>query len=172
MSDWFLGEIRIFPYQSIPNGWHPCDGSMLQIRANAALYSLLGVQFGGDGTNTFALPDLRGRAMLDTQPGTYQQGKAGGTETVALTTANLPLHTHQLAVSNTSGNYPVPGAGAMLAVGTENTYIPTTTQGLNAVTMNASTIGTAGAGAPHTNIQPSLGCTVCIALNGIYPTRP
>lgn len=181
MSDYFLGELRIFPYPStIPTGWQPCDGRLLQISANQALFALLGMQFGGDGKTTFALPDLRGRAAVGTGL-QYTTGAKGGSETVALTSQQVPAHTHAVVAStatdtpiaNPVGNFfgiATAGAGSAGAP-PFNIYAPTPSQPANQVPLHPSTISTAGGGTPHENRQPYAAFRICIATTGLFPSR-
>lgn len=160
----FVGEIRLFPFGFTPTGWAACEGQILQIQTNSALFSLLGTQFGGDGRTTFALPDLRGRTPLASNGTTFRQGVSGGEATHALTITEMPMHNHAVTgsltpivetspVNNTWGAF----AGA---------FNPTSN-----VTMHPAAIGTTGAGVPHNNMQPYLAMNFCIATTGIYPPR-
>ncbi|HEY6879151.1 MAG TPA: tail fiber protein [Polyangiales bacterium] len=170
--DYFLGEIRLFPYQTIPRGWHECDGTLLAIQSNPALYALLGVHFGGNGTTNFALPDLRGRVPVG---GTLNAiGQAAGQEGVALTMAQLPVHSHMVNAYNGVANMKTP-LGCMPATATKaggptsapppNLYGPV--QGT--AKMDASVIG-AGGGVAHENRQPSMALVYCISIsNAIFP---
>lgn len=180
MGDNFIGEIRMFAYDKVPTGWVPCNGAMLNIQQNAALYSLLGATFGGDGRTNFGIPDLRGRAPLATavQLG-IAQGEKGGAETVTLGMSNLPSHTHALLVSPSPGQNSVAtndasvfaqAAAPSTTVPAEKTYGAATTG--NIVAMNTGTCAVTGSGNAHNNLQPSLGMCFCIATRGIYPTRP
>lgn len=180
MGDNFIGEIRMFAYDKVPTGWVPCNGAMLNIQQNAALYSLLGATFGGDGRTNFGIPDLRGRAPLATavQLG-IAQGEKGGAETVALGVSNLPGHTHALLVSpNSSTDVSAKDGASVFAQATapsttipvEKTYGTATTG--NIVAMNTGTCTATGSGNAHNNLQPSLGIGFCIATIGIYPSRP
>ena len=176
----YLGQIEAFPYNFAPNGWALCAGQLLPISQNQALFSLLGTNFGGNGTTTFALPDLRGRqAMGDGNgPGLSprQLGQAGGEEAHTLAMAEMSgTHTHTLnaAVNGVAGGTNLPGAGVTLASGyaaeagspAVNIYGPA---GGAAVAMGP--LASAG-GQPHENRMPFLGLTYCIALNGIFPSR-
>ncbi len=172
--DVFLGEIRIFPFATIPSGWHLCDGTLLNITSNAALYSLFGTAFGGNGSTTFALPDLRGRAAIGVGgiPGTtstYLLGNKGGVETVALTTVQAPMHNHYFLVKNTPGTLnisvdPDPVLANPANISPYNTSATTTT-------LHPTTLTTAGAGGAHTNMQPFLVQNFCICTSGLYPPR-
>lgn len=168
--DPYIGEIRCFGFTFAPQGWAQCNGQLLSIAQNTALFSLLGTTYGGDGRTTFALPDLRGRTAVGSGQGPGQtnrtQGEVGGTETVALTAATLPPHSHTVAASssattkNPSGSLPaVTGAGSSYG----------TTSDLG---MGAAMIGGGGSGQPHANMQPYLVLNWCIALVGIFPSRP
>jgi microcystin-dependent protein len=163
----FLGEIRIFPYNFAPRGWAFCNGQILSISQNTALFSLLGTTYGGNGQTTFALPDLRGRVPNSSGQGpglsSYTLGQVGGTETVTLTQSEMPSHNHGVNSTNADatsarpgGNFPAAGGGYNSA--SSNTMAPTM-------------IGNAGGSQPHSNVQPYLTLNYCIALTGIYPSR-
>lgn len=177
MGEWFLGEIRLFAFDYAPqDGWLKCDGSLLQIRQNQALYSIIGIAFGGDGKTTFALPDLRGRVAVHPQrpinyPGvTIGWGKTLGTEVSALTTTQVPAHTHQVQVSSQPGTTSI-SRGALWATEASNGAIygdfPTTSPSM----MNANALESAGGSLPHQNMQPFQVLNYCIASQGIYPPR-
>ena len=156
MSDQFVAEIRIFPFNFPPNGWAFCDGQLMPISQNTALFSLLGTTYGGDGKSTFALPDMQGNAPM--QPGQGQGlslrdlGEMSGVESITLLQSEIPVHTHSLQA--------VAGAVAFY-----NATTPNTPMGFNAV-------GLAGGSLPHNNMQPYLTLNFCIALQGIFPQRP
>ena len=165
----FIGEVCIYAFTFAPDGWANCDGATFSIQSNTALYSLLGVTYGGNGSTTFQLPDLRGRVVVGQgqAPGfsSYQLGQKGGSETVTLTIAQIPAHTHALMASNQSNtNSPV---GAFSADSGSNAYNNT-----GGITMNAGAIGNAGGSQPHDIRQPYLALRYCIATQGIYPMRP
>lgn len=164
----YLGEIRIFTtFQAIPRGWALCDGTLLPVQQNAALFSLLGVQFGGNGTTNFALPDLRGRVPVSTRYNTpYVQGAASGSNTTTLNLANLPAHNHQLQGSATAANSLV-ATNNYLAAAVDNEYATGTT-----VTMAPTMLSITGGSSPVTNVQPYLGLIFAIAMVGVYPSRP
>lgn len=170
MSEPFIGEIRMFGFNWAPHNWAICNGALLPITTNAALYSLLQTQFGGNGTSTFGIPDFRGRMPMhhgQDNTGIYDQGQFGGQETVTLTTANLPPHTHEMnAVSTPATVIPLRNP-VVLAQSEEPSYIDSGTL----VTMNPGTCGTSGGGQSHPNIQPSQCVGFCIALQGLYPQR-
>ncbi|MFC3912096.1 phage tail protein [Pseudaeromonas sharmana] len=165
----YLGEIRIFGGQNAPVGWAFCDGQLLSVSDNETLYALLGTTYGGDGVNSFALPDLRSRLPLHMGKSSsgriYTQGEQGGTEQVTLTTDQLPAHTHQ-ARGSATGSVGSPKDAcwaASSAVSTYSTVTPTTNMAALAVTPT-------GASQPHDNLMPCLGLSFIIALQGIYPT--
>lgn len=179
----FVSEIRIFSFNWAPRGWAMCDGSLLPIQQNAALFSLLGVNFGGNGTTTFALPDLRGRVPVhvgvtgrnSNSYATTNIGATGGTEAVALTQAQMPAHNHQVAASSVPGSVK-PLLGNIIGAGLNkqnnlatNVYAPF--DAANQTTLAPDMIGLSGSGSPHQNCQPSLVVNYCIAIQGIFPSR-
>ena len=177
MTDNYLGEIRAFSFGFAPKGWQLCDGSLLPIQPNIALFSLLGIAFGGDGKNTFGVPDLRGRTMIDTglnKAGTtYTRGETGGVETVGLTLSQMPPHIHTMHVENAVGNKPIPTNILAIPQATQggvqiNTYNQDATQ---STILNPNTVGAAGGGS-HNNLQPFLAVNLCIATTGLWPPRP
>ena len=171
MSEPFLGEIRMVGFNFAPQGWAMCDGQLMSISQNTALFSLLGTTFGGDGKTTFALPDLRGRAPIHTGQGAgltlRDLGSATGAETITLTSAQMPSHTHTLEANpgNASTRHP---AGEVLAAPKAKAYSGPASP---PVAMNPSAIATAGGGGAHDNVQPSLTLNFIIALQGIFPAR-
>ena len=180
MSNPFLGEVRLFGFNFAPRGWAFCNGQLLSISQNTALFSLLGTMYGGNGQTNFALPDLRSRAAIHFGTGTglspYTQGQFAGTETITLTTQQLPAHVHTLNGDNSSATTGVPTAGNLAVPATPgrppvavNGY--TTGAPANAVALNPASIGITGGSQPHSNIQPILVMNYCIALQGIFPSR-
>jgi microcystin-dependent protein len=180
MSDFFLGDIRWFPYKTIPAGWHICDGTLLNIQSNAALYSVIGFAYGGDGKTTFGLPDLRGRTIMgwsNSQLEYNTVGKSLGAETVTITTVQMPAHNHDVAATTDTGNAPVPSNSAVYASPLANPKTPdlniygtpTTT---SSVALASSTVTSSGGGQEHPNMQPFLTLTACIAVQGLYPQFP
>jgi microcystin-dependent protein len=171
MADQFLGEIRMFAGNFPPYGWAYCDGAILPIAQYTALFSLMGTTYGGDGKSTFALPNLMGRAPMHAGqgPGLSQryQGETAGSDTVALTKAQTGSHVHimQSVASPTStspaGNALAPTSDGSPAYNVANQHVK----------MNESSVGPAGQGAPHNNLQPYLALSFIIALQGIYPSR-
>jgi microcystin-dependent protein len=166
----FLGQIMIVPYNFAPFGWATCDGQILSIAQNTALFSLIGTTFGGNGTQTFALPDLRGRVPIGAGqlPGgeTYDLGETGGEESVTLTVSQLPSHTHTAMGSASVANTGSP-TNAYWATPRVLLYSAATPN----TAMNSGALAPAGGGLPHSNIKPYLGMTYVIALTGIYPSR-
>jgi microcystin-dependent protein len=181
MNEPFLGGIYLGGWNFAPAGFAMCNGQIMSISQNTALFSLLGTTYGGDGVSTFGLPDLRGRVPIHEGqgPGTspYSLGQVGGQENVTLLTSQMPSHTHALGAVASAGTTNLP-TGAYLAPGPStgsgpnatslNTYTATTTPVVN---LNAASIQTAGGGQPHNNIQPYLCITYIIALQGIFPSR-
>ncbi len=174
MADPFIAEIRIFPFNFAPRGWAWCNGQLLPIRQNTALFALLGTTYGGDGRSTFGLPNLQGRAAV--QPGQgaglslHHLGQKGGTETVTLLESEMPVHPHGLQASPDPGDNTVPGPTVSLAgsVGGSVYADGTVPPAAAAPTALAPT----GGGQPHNNVQPYLTLFFCIALQGIFPPRP
>jgi microcystin-dependent protein len=173
-----LGQIMPFAGSQPPRGWAFCNGALLAIQPNQALFSLLGTFYGGNGVTTFALPDLRGRAILGSTGGggEYPAGMVSGETTVTLTTAQMPNHNHQIQASSTNGT----GRGAsatnnLFATNTlppDNPTLIFTTAGTNQVPLSLSTnIVDVGGGQPHNNMQPYLVINYLIAMQGIYPSR-
>ena len=180
MSDPFLGEIKMLAFDWAPKGWAMCDGTVLQINQNAALAALLGTAFGGNGSTTFGLPDLRGRTPLCTgalAPNTYARGNAGGVESVALTATQVPGHQHFVSAYPADGTVmPPTGALPANAVTTSGSttdfscYLPNGTW-TPAVAMNANSVSPYGGGQPHNNMQPYTVVNFCISTVGIFPPR-
>jgi microcystin-dependent protein len=163
MSEPFLSEIRIMSFNFAPKGWAMCNGQLLPINQNQALFSLLGTTYGGDGRVNFALPDLRGRTPLHFGSG-HTLGERGGEQAHTLTLSELPMHTHFLNANTASGQNNPPGA--VLGKAAANMYGPASAL----ATMGASVLNVGGSQA-HLNMQPFLTLTFCIALQGIFPSR-
>jgi microcystin-dependent protein len=171
--DPYLGQIILVPYNFAPAGWARCDGQLLPIAQNTALFSLLGTQFGGNGTTTFALPDLRGRVPMGDGSGTGLTptvvGQLKGTETNTLSTAQMPIHNHTVNAVTSEGNQNTP-TGNLPAdtklLDKEYSNAATNT------TMNATMIGNAGGSQPVNNMQPTITLMYIIATQGIYPSHP
>ncbi len=169
MSDPFVAEIRIFAFNFPPRGWAFCNGQLMPISQNTALFSLLGTTYGGDGKSTFALPDMQGNAPM--HPGQGQGlslrdlGEMSGTETVTLLQSEMPLHSHAFNGANDSGLQASP-IGAIAA--RANLYQSSPSPSVN---MAFQMITPAGGGLPHNNMQPYLTLNFCIAMQGIFPPR-
>ncbi|GIQ69907.1 phage tail protein [Xylanibacillus composti] len=175
MADAYIGEIRIFAGNFAPRDWHFCDGSLLPISQNSALYSILGTRYGGDGKSTFALPDLMGRAPMGQGAGpgltSYEVGQKIGAETVTLLSTQMPAHNHVPQGNAGDGNKTEPTnhywseqPGGRL--GKENTYASTP----NAI-MSPMALAAAGQSLPHNNMQPYLAMNYIICLYGDMPLR-
>jgi microcystin-dependent protein len=169
VSNPFLGEVRLFGFGFAPKGWAICNGALLGIAQNAALFSLLGTQYGGNGTTNFGLPNLQGRVPIHrSNNGTYQQGQVAGTEQVNLSPSTMPMHTHMLLGTTAAGNVKTAdGTPAASPVATDYYYSPPT----NPVQLNPASVSPAGGGQAHPNLQPFLAISYCIALTGIFPSR-
>jgi len=166
MSDPFLGEIKIVPWNYNIKGWAMCNGQQLPINQNQALFSLLGTMYGGNGQTTFALPDFRGKIPLHVGAG-FIQGQSGGQYAHTVTQSEMPEHTHFLQATNNIGTEQNAGNGVVLSKSVANTFGPAT----NLVTMNPGSITNVGGSQPHENKQPYLVLTFIIALQGIFPSR-
>jgi microcystin-dependent protein len=164
MAEPFLSEIRIMSFVFAPKGWALCNGQLLPINQNQALFSLLGTTFGGDGRVNFALPDLRGNVPIHVGSG-HTLGEKGGEQAHTLSVAELPTHTHVLNGTNTDGSQAIP-IGNLLARSATQLYAPAT----NLQAMNAGSVGNTGGSQAHLNMQPFLILSFCIALQGIFPS--
>ena len=173
--DPFVAEIRIFPFNFAPKGWAFCDGQLLPISQNTALFSLLGTTYGGDGKSTFELPNMQGNAPMAPGQGPglslHDLGETGGTETVTLLQTEIPAHTHFMRAHNLDpADVQNPTPQTSLAQSSQgNAYNATTATGL--VSLAAEALGPAGGSLPHNNMQPYLTLSFCIALQGVYPPR-
>ena len=161
-----LASMMLVGFNFAPRGWAFCDGQILPISQNQSLYSLLGTIYGGDGRTSFALPDLRGRVSIHVSDG-YRLGHKGGAETVTLTEAQIPQHTHSLNVNSGEGN----------AFNPEGKYLASNSDGIknysdvSSSTANGGSIGYSGGGQAHNNMQPYIAINYCIALQGLFPSR-
>ena len=164
--DAFLGEIRIFSFGFVPRYWAQCNGQLMSIQQNLALFSLLGTQFGGNGSTTFALPDVRDRVPVHSGK-SYIQGQVGGETAHTLTVPELAQHTHDV-IADTAPGVPAPSSTSRLAASTGLSLYGAA--GANNQDMNATAISSTGGG-PHENMAPSLAVNFCICLAGIYPSR-
>jgi len=164
MAEPFLGEIRLFPFPFAPTGWALCDGSLLPINQNQALYALLGTRYGGNGTTTFALPDLRGRVPIHTADRNHI-GEKLGEESHQLTLPEIPAHYHQAKGSTDMADSKV-AAGQFWAASTSKPYAAS---GNNIDSVQA--LATMGSSQTHTNMQPYTVVNFCIAITGFFPPR-
>lgn len=170
MSQPYIGEIRIFAGTYNPRGWAFCYGQLVPIAQNPALYSILGTTYGGNGTSTFGLPDLRGRTPIGAGSGAGLTprvlGQMSGVESVTLLSTQIPQHTHALNASSGAPTTNAP-SGSLLPTGSSRIYA----QGSPSTQLAPSSIGVAGGSQPHENMQPFLALTYIIATEGIYPSR-
>lgn len=164
MSDPFVGEIRLFAGNFAPAGWALCQGQLLSIAENDVLFTLIGTTYGGDGQASFALPNLAGRIPLHVGPGSVQ-GELAGSETVTLTTTQIPQHTHAMHASTAAASGTTPG-GALLAT----TSVASYDTGPAATAMATGAVGSAGGSQPHDNMAPTLTVNYIISLFGIFPS--
>jgi microcystin-dependent protein len=160
----FLGEIMLAGFKFAPTGWAFCDGQLLSIVQNQALYSLLGTTYGGDGATTFALPNLQGRVPLDTGGG-YKPGDSGGETGHSLLISEIPAHTHLAQASSSDPNAPSPEGN--LWAKADGAYQTNTSN----TSMNPAAVGCIGMGEAHSNMQPYLVLNFMIAISGVFPTR-
>lgn len=172
MADPFVAEIRIFPFNFAPKGWAFCDGQLLPISQNTALFSLLGTTYGGDGKSTFALPDLQGSSPM--HPGQGQGlslrdlGEIGGSETVTLLVSEIPVHTHAMVTAANEAAESSTVTGNSLTRASLNIYTPAA----NLSAMAPQALSPSGGSLPHNNLQPYLTLNYCIAMQGVFPARP
>lgn len=173
MSTPYIGEIRLFGFSRTPSGWQPCDGSVLPISQYDALFSLVGTTYGGDGQNTFAVPDLRGQIPLHQGQGTGLTmrtiGERAGVESVTLLTPQMPGHVHGLATTTLAANATAPAGTVELGAISGDTLYATDIN-VGSVATGPSTTA-AGNTQPHDNLMPTLTVQFCIALDGIYPPQ-
>src|SRR5207253_2188622 len=173
--DPFVAEIRIFPFNFAPKGWAWCDGQLMPISQNTALFSLLGTTYGGDGKSNFALPDMQGNAPMHPGQGPglslHDLGETGGSETVTLLQSEIPAHSHamQNAPTGFAANTNTCTNNSMGKSSQGNVYIPF--NAANVVQLSPSALTPAGGDQPHNNMQPYLTLNFCIALQGVYPPR-
>ena len=172
MADPFVAEIRIFPFNFAPRGWARCDGQLLPLSQNTALFSLLGTTYGGDGKSNFALPDLQGRSPMHHGQGPglslHDLGETGGSETVSLLESEIPVHAHALRASVDPADLQAPAPNRSLARSTSGFAYSTT---IPNVAMAPEALAPAGGDQPHNNMQPYLTFHFCIALQGVFPPR-
>lgn len=170
MSEAYIGEIRVFGFDRVPKNWAQCNGQILPIAQNQALFSILGTTYGGNGQTTFALPDLRGTAPIHVGAGgggTYSLGQRAGEEAHTLLASEMPAHAHPLIGSGSAADAPSPAGNLLAASSGLNPYAA---PGALAP-LAPGAIDPAGGGQPHANMQPYLVLNVCICLFGIFPSR-
>lgn len=173
MADPFVAEIRIFGFNFAPTGWAQCNGQLLPLSQNTALFSLLGTTYGGDGKSTFALPNLQGSAPMHPGQGPglslHDLGETGGSETVTLLQSEIPAHSHTLRASSDPADVQQPSPTRSLARSAPGfAYIPDNPN----ATLAPQALAPAGGDQPHNNLMPYLTLNFCIALQGIFPARP
>jgi microcystin-dependent protein len=172
MAQPYVGEIRMFGGSFAPNGWMMCDGQLLPISENETLFQLIGTTYGGDGESTFALPNLQSRIPIHmgTSDGiTYQLAEAAGTESVTLTTQQIPAHTHPLLASTDPGNTLTAAGNVLAALSPVSIYKPNLVA--PNLPMNASSVTPVGGSQPHDNMQPFLCINYVISLFGLFPSQ-
>lgn len=167
-SDPFVAEIRIFPFNFAPKGWAWCNGQLMPISQNTALFSLLGTIYGGDGKSTFALPNLMGCAPMHPDNGSYPLGGMGGSDTVTLLQSEIPVHSHTMQASALPADQPTPQGTLTAVPSADKLYAPVGAT----VQMAPEMLAPTGGSLPHNNLQPYLTFYFCIALQGVYPPRP
>jgi microcystin-dependent protein len=164
-----FGEIRLVAFTTVPPDWAVCNGQLLSIAQNQALFSILGTTYGGDGTSNFALPDLRGLVPMHTSS-TFALGTVSGAETVALTASQIPIHTHAVTATTDPATAPSPAAAILAAAPATLGDVYAQQTGLTS--MASQDVGNAGASQPHSNMQPFLVVNYIICTNGIFPEHP
>lgn len=181
MSDPYIGEIRLLPFGFAPTGWALCQGQILSIAQNTALFSVIGTQYGGNGTSNFALPNLSGAVPIGAGQGpglsSFSVGQTGGEATVSLSLPALPAHSHPMTAIAAPATAAAPASGLAPAEGRNQgrgsmairDFAPPGTG--TATTLSSASVAPAGGSGPHNNMQPSLTMNWCIALSGIYPPR-
>lgn len=172
MSDPFVAEVRIFAFNFAPKGWAFCDGQLLPISQNTALFSLLGTMYGGDGKSTFALPDFQGSVVIHAGQGPglsqYFEGQVGGSEFITLLESEIPAHSHSLVGDEDDASFKTP-QNMILAGG--NAMYQSTSPSVN-TTLALQSLAPAGGSLPHNNMMPYLTLNYCIAMQGVFPARP
>ena len=173
MADPFVAEIRIFPFNFAPKGWAWCDGQLLPLSQNTALFSLVGTTYGGNGKSTFGLPNLQGRSPMHPGQGPglslHDLGETGGSETVTLLESEMPSHTHTPRAGVDPADLNAPSSTRALTRSTPGYAYQSSTA--NLVAMSDSALAPAGGDQPHNNMMPYLTFYFCIALQGIFPPR-
>ena len=171
MAQPYIGEIRCCGFNFAPVGWAMCNGQLMAISENSALFNLIGTTYGGDGQSTFALPNLQSRVPIhqgSLAGNNYVMGQIGGVETVTLSTAELPAHSHSIVATSNAATVKRPANTFYAASSSGNNFYESGTA-LTAIASN--TVSSAGGGQPHSNLQPYLTLNWCISLFGIYPSQ-
>ncbi|HEX7762887.1 MAG TPA: tail fiber protein [Cellvibrio sp.] len=175
MSQPYIGEVRMFAITYAPRHWTDCSGQLLAVNQNQALFSLLGISFGGNGTTTFGLPDYRGRTPIGQgsfENNSYVRGNQGGNESVTLSVAQIPPHMHFFNAQNAPGNAPNPipagGTGSLCAISNASYYVA---PDANLKQLASDAVTSTGNNVAHSNLQPSLVLRFAIALQGVFPSR-
>lgn len=175
MTTPYVGEVRLFPYSFAPNGWFDCDGRLLSIAQYETLFVLLGTTYGGDGVTTFGLPNFCGRVPIHQGTGlglsTYVLGQQAGTESVTLTTNQLPSHTHTYYAVDSLGSANAAAPTLQVGAVSGNTLYTNSSSGLGSGVMVGPAVGAAGSTLPHDNTMPSLVVRYCIAWAGVFPSQ-
>lgn len=176
MTEPYVGEIRLFGFSRLPNGWLPCDGSLQSISVYDVLYNLVGTIYGGDGINTFAMPDLRGQVPLHWGNGFGLTprviGEGSGTENVTLIQSQIPAHSHTMYATSAISTATAIGNGAnLLGTIASDTMYATDISGLNPIAVAPQSVSPSGGTQPHENTMPTLTVQYCIAYAGIYPQQ-
>jgi microcystin-dependent protein len=180
MADPYVGELRLFGFNFAPVGWAQCNGQTLPINQNTALFSILGMQYGGNGTTNFALPNLQGIVPIGQGQGPglspFVVGETGGEQTVSLTSGQMPMHSHPLNALPVHSVNTTPVAGSSVSEGfggaRGSTYnVNAYTTSARGTTLNPAAVGSAGNGVAHDNMQPTLTMNWCIAMQGVFPPR-
>ena len=175
MSDPYIGEIRLFAGNFAPANWSFCDGSLIRIADNQALFAVIGTTYGGDGVTTFALPDFRGRVGINQGQGpglsNYNLGQSAGTVDVTLTTASTPTHNHAFDTAGTSASTPTAGPSVSFAntTGQNVMYVKDGVSGASKASPAGNTVGKSGGSMPHDNLMPGLSVNYIISMYGIFP---
>lgn len=170
MSNFYLGQIDIFGFNFAPRGWAQCTGTILPITQNTALFALIGTFYGGNGTSTFALPDLRSRTPIG-YDNNFPIGEMAGVENVTLTNAEMPQHTHLVGANSGNGDGVQIDGNIFAQAQRQGTADKAYGPAANAVTLNAGSVSLVGGNQSHSNIQPLLAVNFCIATSGIFPPR-
>ncbi len=173
MSNPYIGEVRTFGFNFAPRSWALCNGQLVPISQNTALFSIIGTFYGGNGTTTFALPNLQGTVPVGIGTGAglsnYVIGQTGGEQNHTLAVTEIPAHNHGMTASSQPGEDTSPAGEALASSSGPKLY--QTVTNTNLVTLNATTLNTVGSSGPHNNLMPYLAITFCICLRGVFPAR-